>query len=295
MVILGPGSFYKEHIIDNPKSDFSLVVILPTQHEGGSIRFRHFRETKRVFDTAKSVRLPVGPQDVAQAAFFAFYKSIRHEVLLVSSGYRVTLTYDIHFAKSVSPLRWVESAANDGESSTEHLKVHLAKLLQDPTFLPQGGLLGFGLSHGYPFLATSTSLAELVEYLKVSDADTLRMCESIGLNVTLKTQYRSHPDSPYPTACILDEFADQSIFEYEIENNMVKFISERYQGIMVYDALRYPETLEGTPIMWIKPLTDLNAFKSRYLHYGNEPSISYLYGDVCLVATIAPSNVRCAN
>ena len=41
--IVGPGSFFKSHV-DTPKGCKmfgSLVVVLPTKHEGGSFSFRH--------------------------------------------------------------------------------------------------------------------------------------------------------------------------------------------------------------------------------------------------------------
>lgn len=53
---LGPGSFFKAHV-DTPRSDTmfgSLVIVLPTRHEGGSLVFRHHGNEELV-DTAKLV------------------------------------------------------------------------------------------------------------------------------------------------------------------------------------------------------------------------------------------------
>ena len=80
-IIVGPGSFYRSHV-DTPKGDKifgSLVVVLPTKHEGGSFPLRHhgqewaFNSADIVSQNSKS----------PHAAFVAFFSDIDHEVSLV--------------------------------------------------------------------------------------------------------------------------------------------------------------------------------------------------------------------
>src|SRR4051794_40804508 len=97
----GPGSFFKPHV-DTPRGDDmfgSLVVVLPTKHEGGTLIFRH-GEKEWTFDSAKAVE----PSDSTslKAGFAIFYSDVEHEVTPVVSGYRVTLTYNLYFGNSAA-------------------------------------------------------------------------------------------------------------------------------------------------------------------------------------------------
>ncbi|KAK0184838.1 hypothetical protein F5146DRAFT_1144963 [Armillaria mellea] len=39
-------------------------------------------------------------------------------------------------------------------------------------------------------------------------------------------------------------------------------------------------------VVWITPLTTFNRMDSNYVRYGNEASMGYLYGDVCLIVKV---------
>ncbi|KAF5309022.1 hypothetical protein D9619_013601 [Psilocybe cf. subviscida] len=86
--VYGPGSFFKPHV-DTPRSDAmfgSLVIVFPTKHEGGSLKFRQ-GDQQWSFDSSDLVA------SEPRVAFTAFFSDVEHEVLPVTSGYRVTLTY----------------------------------------------------------------------------------------------------------------------------------------------------------------------------------------------------------
>ncbi|KAK0432771.1 hypothetical protein EV421DRAFT_1910625 [Armillaria borealis] len=59
-----------------------------------------------------------------------------------------------------------------------------------------------------------------------------------------------------------------------------------------------PRTHEGSTalpeIAWVTPLTTINRMNSNYLAYGKEPSIGYLYGDVCLMVKVGKPGNRAA-
>ena len=147
--IVGPGSFFKSHV-DTPKSCKmfgSLVVVLPTKHGGGSFPLRHHGR-EWVFNSADIV----SPQksESPRAAFVAFFGDIDHEVSVVKSGYRVTLTYNLYFGDGKSSI--VPPTIDDDTEAK--IKKSLIALLNNQKFLPDGGLLGIGLSYNIPSTRT---------------------------------------------------------------------------------------------------------------------------------------------
>jgi predicted 2-oxoglutarate/Fe(II)-dependent dioxygenase YbiX len=93
--ISGKGAFFKPHK-DTPRSSTmfgSLVIVFPTKHEGGALMLRH-GGSEWTFDSATMVRTQVDPS----IAYIAFYSDVEHEVTPVTSGYRVTLTYNLYFS-----------------------------------------------------------------------------------------------------------------------------------------------------------------------------------------------------
>jgi len=69
----------------------SLVVIYPTAHEGGELVLRH-GDHEWKFD-ANSL---TASQSSPSLAYVAFYSDLEHEVLEVTSGRQVTVTYNLY-------------------------------------------------------------------------------------------------------------------------------------------------------------------------------------------------------
>lgn len=90
MLVYGPGQFFAPHQDSERADDMvgSLVVELPSRHEGGAFVVQHHQE-KKVFLGA-----PRGPKDLS---LLAFYADCHHEVKPVASGYRITLTYHLRY------------------------------------------------------------------------------------------------------------------------------------------------------------------------------------------------------
>jgi len=68
----------------------SLVVIFPTPHKGGALILRHDGQ-EYTFDSAfelSRVENSIG--------YVAFYSDVEHEVNIVESGHRVSLTYNLY-------------------------------------------------------------------------------------------------------------------------------------------------------------------------------------------------------
>ena len=76
----------------------SLVIVYPAPHEGGELVLRH-KGREWEFDanslTAFSPSL----------AYVAFYSDIEHEVLRVTSGHRVTITFNLYLDDPMSKKR----------------------------------------------------------------------------------------------------------------------------------------------------------------------------------------------
>ncbi len=90
MLVYGPGQFFASHQDSERADDMvgSLVVELPSRHEGGAFVVEH-RGEKKIFRGAAR-----GATDLS---LLAFYADCHHEVKPVDSGYRITLTYHLLF------------------------------------------------------------------------------------------------------------------------------------------------------------------------------------------------------
>ena len=88
MLVYGPGQFFAAHQDSERHDDMvaSLVVELPSAHEGGALVVTHHDKSKVLGKVAR------GRTDVR---LLAFYADCRHEVKPVRSGYRITLTFHL--------------------------------------------------------------------------------------------------------------------------------------------------------------------------------------------------------
>ena len=291
----GPGSFFKAHV-DTPRSPSmvgSLVVVLPTKHEGGSLLIRH-GDCEFPFDSANVV-ISEG-EGAPQAAFVAFYSDVEHEVSVVTSGYRVTLTYNLYLIKPDSPIATqsapsavYKAGLNDYITKT---KTMLTSLLSDPSVLPRGGYFGFGLSYKYPF-TTDTDLSSIEHSLKGADVAYPQICEDLNLSYEFKAVFEDEDNTDL--WILVSEFP--SFGREPIEDTITEHLTESgyYNAQIVYDMLKRGASHEhkkSQPILWVRPLTSANKFEAPYLHYGNEASLDFAYGDVCIVARVLSGSAR---
>ena len=88
LLVYGPGSFFVGHR-DTEKAPgmfATLVVVLPSSFEGGDLLVRH---------QGREARLALRCDEPAEAAFAAFYADCLHEILPVTEGHRLILTYNL--------------------------------------------------------------------------------------------------------------------------------------------------------------------------------------------------------
>lgn len=93
LLLYEPGSFFLPHR-DGEKLDrmvATLVIALPSAHEGGELIVRH---------DGREETVDFGPESRFQTQFAAFYADCEHEVRPVTSGFRLALVYNLTLAKS---------------------------------------------------------------------------------------------------------------------------------------------------------------------------------------------------
>ena len=112
---------------------------------------------------------------------------------MVTSGYRVTLTYNLYFDDTTSnPSPSYHSWMKEDELA---LRTSLSALLEHRDLLPDGGYLGFGLEFMYP-VARGT-IRGLINSLKGSDAMIKLVLDQLDLQPQVKIIYEDNKDA-YP-------------------------------------------------------------------------------------------------
>jgi hypothetical protein len=93
LLIYETGSFFDPHR-DSEKVDgmfATLVVCLPSRHEGGALLVSHDGETRRIEFG--------GLEGAYSVQYAAFYTDCKHEIEPVTHGYRVSLVYNLRLAR----------------------------------------------------------------------------------------------------------------------------------------------------------------------------------------------------
>jgi hypothetical protein len=260
----------------------SLVVVFPTPHEGGALVFRH-RGEEWTFDSS-AVLSAARPASIAYAAFFS---DVEHEVLPVTSGHRVTLTYNLHFGKDehASAKDLVsEPPPISQEQNQQGFRSRFEALLKNPDFLPNGGVLGFGMRHVYQVKSSPDGLQHIYGLLKGSDATVYHSLRALGLEPVLYLNYRNDNH----------RYAGP---ESVMINKIPKFdsycqVDDLFDLLQGFDGIVIPSEEQVT---WVTPETTFSSLTSAYAAYGNEGTVGYAYGVVCLIVRIGHVANRLVN
>ena len=189
------GGHFRSHV-DTPHSQQmfgSLVVCLPSEFTGGALVTRH-QGRQVTFDWSSSVA----------THWAAFFSDVEHEVLPVTSGYRITLTYNLYYLIEDSPLgvlSWNEMV-NPALFSVigNPLYQEFLAALKNPHFMRRGGTLGFYCR--YKYTNTSTDLDQFHPFLKGEDAIVYKIAKSLGLSIVLKPLLSKDIEYWQQEACI---------------------------------------------------------------------------------------------
>jgi hypothetical protein len=163
----------------------SLVIVFPSPHEGGALLLRH-RGQEWTFDSGKAL---AATKDQPSIGYMAFFSDIEHEVTPVTSGHRITLTYNLYFDDGgpVSPNDAVsEHLISPIPPNQARFRDAFAALLGNTEFLADGGTLAFGLLYVYPI---KNDLNHVYKILKGSDAVVYQSVLALGYEPVLYVCY----------------------------------------------------------------------------------------------------------
>jgi hypothetical protein len=286
----GKGSFFKPHV-DTPRSKNmfgSLVVVFPTPHEGGALSLRHHGQ-EWIFDSGQAL----AAVDQPTIGYVAFFSDVEHEVVPVTLGHRITLTYNLYFDDG--------GPVSENDAVSEHLippqppnqegfREAFKALLENPEFMADGGTLGFGLRHVYPI---KESLNHVYNVLKGSDVVVYQSMCALGFEPVLYVYYDEDARDDALEGAMVDELID---FSDVFDGRAVDLVQEA-GGIPVREdrveldddssSLKDPE-----PVEWVTPLTTYNRQEAAFVSYGNDPTLDWAYGDVCMIVRIGKAGDR---
>ena len=88
LLVYDPGSFFVNHRDTEKAAGMfaTLIIVLPSIYSGGALLVRH---------RDREARLDLSCPEPSQVAFAAFYADCVHEVLPITSGYRLALVYNL--------------------------------------------------------------------------------------------------------------------------------------------------------------------------------------------------------
>ena len=210
----GPGGHFKSHI-DTPRSGDmfgSLVICLPTQFSGGALVIR-YGDQEVVFDWSS---LPDSP--LSEVSWAAFFSNVEHEILPVSAGHRLTLTYNL-FA--------VQERLPSGNPFYNCLQTAIGT----PHFMRGGGCLAFKCVHLYAFSLLNEK--ELLPHvLKGADYLIFSSAKLLDLRVTVKPVVKG---SEYISLLPYFPLNDCYFYDFEEDNPFTELLNEDDSQFQVYE------------------------------------------------------------
>ncbi|KAF9778832.1 hypothetical protein IL306_002889 [Fusarium sp. DS 682] len=197
-VYSGPSGMFKSHV-DTPRGRThfgSLVVVLPTEFQGSNLTQTLTIRRARVPNMRLGGQLKIVHKDQERVSlerrtcegtikWVAFYSDCKHEVLPVSTGNRVTLTYHLYVSEHMGGLVQLQLQRPDSKAYLIYRSVK--NLLASSTFMKNGGVLGFHCAFQYPETEEGTYNYERYPLtLKGIDAVIFSVFRAFGLTVHIK-------------------------------------------------------------------------------------------------------------
>lgn len=288
----GKGSFCKSHRRAHHDDGVfaSLVLTFPTSHTGGALALYPHEADEHVFDTG--VKLSARPACLGYAVFWG---DVKHEVLPVTTGHRITLQYDLSWAtKRVTP-----SPSSFTEQMMEWTTM-LQGLVDDDTVLPEGGLFCFGLRHSYN--VPSIDALDIKSYrpynmrrdLRGADRLLFSALERLGLEPEVQISYELGAVRRGPR-----NQADETT--RGLANHLVDLspLCDGWNGIKFNDLILEDNTiskedLNVSQVIWITPVTSSTQLKQPWSARDRNIRfwIEYERANHCIVARIPHHSER---
>lgn len=277
----------------------SLVVVLPFEHEGGELILRH-RGHEFIFDGQTLLK----GAPLTSVAYVAFFSDVEHEVAEVTSGHRVTVTYNLYFdsTKGAPTIQAQEPA----DPQLEHpFKTQLRKIKENVGLQFVHPVLGFGLEHAYPFETAMLQPESL--HLKGNDATLIKVLKELGIEHKFFLLYREDKDNRNCPFRILSINVIEGNEDCDEAEDVFGMITNGGGSWLVWDKNRKEvkknpprssdwyhaytegeEEVESMKVEWVTEPSEEHLDKSVTLAYGNEPSLGYHYHQLCVVAMFTP-------
>jgi len=218
----------------------------------------------------------------------------RSDVLTVKSGQRITLTYNLYATPSEPISKMAALAITPNPHASGSFQTTLRGQLDSPEFLPNGGILGFGLAHLYP-VTFKTVLEDLIPYLKGEDAHVCRVCRELQLKPALQMIYGDRAEF----GVMIDEIIERPNCDYSYGVGYTSHLVDELGGISVNKAnpssnkmVKWFDEGDEGRITRISPFSQQNRLKDITMAYGNEVSVGYIHCSPCLIAHVPPASDR---
>jgi len=256
----------------------SLVLVFPTKHEGGALVFRHRGQSNEyVFDSGAEL----SAQNEPSVGYAAFFSDVEHEVRPVTSGHRITLTFNLYFAEIASTLASHPTAGPTSQQPrSTPIAASISSLLASNHILADGGVLGFGLRHVYP-VRDADELDHVPGLLKGPDLLLWRVLSELGLGPFIYWIYTKDRDVNDTSSDALVSISSREL-ELNCEDEVEEAIRESGGTILRQD----------TDVLWVTEPNGLSGHSQSYVTYGNEPSVEYMYVDLCLIVHVGRPGMR---
>lgn len=296
---IGKGSFSKPRVEAPPDKCMlgSLVIIFPTPHKGGVLSLRRRTSHEWSFDPSPETSDITHKPSIGYVVLF---KDVEHEVAPVTSGHRVTLTYDLYAENDDGPVSTKAQQASESIVPLANERAFhdaFAALLESGEFLAEGSTLAFGLANAY---SIGKDFKHVYGALKGSDAVVYRTLRALGFEPVLRMYY--HEWEPDRVGESLDGHA--AVFD-----EIVNFSDWRWQeDVFIPDFVRWmdgqfvrPEdsqtdedsNLEGEVVVWVTPVTTFNRKESAFGSPIERFTVTNVaYGDLCLFVRIGKAGER---
>ena len=269
------GGHFKAHV-DTPQSVSmfgSLVICLPSFFHGGQLVTQHGGK-KISFDWSATSDYPP-----CKLKWAAFYSDVEHEILPVTEGHRVTMTFNLYSSVELTPATSKDPIVDYTSSPFYH---ELQSAIRNPAFMKEGGILGFPCLHCYVAVKEKLNHVEnLSVLLKGSDNVVYSVAKVLSLTVSVK------PVNARLNA-VLSNFKNfqehlvdsigrgrESVFERSIQA-----IQGNYD--VKFKAITWAHRWGAR--RWGAHRTDLACVFLRNL--GNQCSLDYVYQEAAILITV---------
>ncbi|KAF9447315.1 hypothetical protein P691DRAFT_782561 [Macrolepiota fuliginosa MF-IS2] len=292
---LGQGGFFKNHK-DTPHAENmfgSLVFVLPIEHQGGSLLLRH-RDREFKFDAPGLLK----DSPPLSMAYVAFYSDVEHEVLEVTSGHRITITFNLYYdpSRAAPVLPGAKLKIPENTFTTV-----LRDYFRDAAFIRNHNHLGFGLEYAYPKRADKYDTWDHLPYLKGPDAFLYSVLSDLGLKPSLRYLYRSmyggckiwvmltkvqpgrdRGKGSYNTELdyLLDEGSDAHIVWMDIPEDREE---DSHPWMRVYESDKEYFDSKIISVDWVTQPSGNLTGRTQWVELGNEPAHEIYYYRVCII------------